>query len=459
MLLISLKVILLLMFRRILKIALLRYQAGFSLIELSIVIAIIGLLTGGVLGGQSLIRSTETRSIISEYNRYQSAVVQFHDKYNGLPGDIGNAQAHWGEATSGNANRIIEAAPSVGAAGEAFQFWKQVSLSGLISGQFAGTAGPSAGWTGMDTIPKTNAPASRANNAGWGVANRANFAGDTNSFAFNYGNTFILGAASAGSAPLGGAMKPDEAWHIDTKIDDSKPASGKVIAVEAAGFSAAGSSKCTTATANSDLTGSYSLSSTSKTACALYLISDALNPGGKGQITSGGAPPPPTPIDGGWSGWGACSVSCGGGTQTRTCDNPAPANGGAACSGSASQACNTGGCPVDGGWSSYGSWGSCSVSCGGGTQTRSRTCTNPAPANGGASCSGSATESQSCNTAACPVNGVCNNATQFSCTTGSSTANVAGSCGGNSTWTCSGSGGGTSANCSLANAPCPAYCW
>ena len=80
MLLISLKVILLLMFRRILKIALLRYQAGFSLIELSIVIAIIGLLTGGVLGGQSLIRSAETRSIISEYNGYQSAIVQFHDK-------------------------------------------------------------------------------------------------------------------------------------------------------------------------------------------------------------------------------------------------------------------------------------------------------------------------------------------------------------------------------------------
>lgn len=53
-----------------------------------------------------------------------------------------------------------------------------------------------------------------------------------------------------------------------------------------------------------------------------------------------------TPIDGGWSSWSACSVSCGGGTQTRTCDNPAPANGGAACIGSDSQACNTQACPT-----------------------------------------------------------------------------------------------------------------
>ena len=65
------------------------------------------------------------------------------------------------------------------------------------------------------------------------------------------------------------------------------------------------------------------------------------------------------------------------------------------------------GCVLDGGWSdwTYGSWSSCSASCGGGTRTRTgtRTCTNPAPACGGASCAGSAsnTESESCNTSPC----------------------------------------------------------
>jgi hypothetical protein len=58
-------------------------------------------------------------------------------------------------------------------------------------------------------------------------------------------------------------------------------------------------------------------------------------------------------------------------------------------------------CAVDGGWSTWSAWSICSVTCGGGTQTRTRVCNNPAPSNGGATCSGSASESQVCSTQAC----------------------------------------------------------
>ena len=57
---------------------------------------------------------------------------------------------------------------------------------------------------------------------------------------------------------------------------------------------------------------------------------------------------------------------------------------------------------VDGNWGSWASWGSCSVTCGGGTQSRSRNCDNPAASNGGAACSGSGSDSTSCNSQACP---------------------------------------------------------
>ena len=56
---------------------------------------------------------------------------------------------------------------------------------------------------------------------------------------------------------------------------------------------------------------------------------------------------------------------------------------------------------INGGWSDWSAWSGCSVSCGGGTQTRARTCTNPSPNVCGAACSGSTSESQSCNTQSC----------------------------------------------------------
>ncbi|XP_013411295.1 uncharacterized protein LOC106174328 isoform X9 [Lingula anatina] len=118
------------------------------------------------------------------------------------------------------------------------------------------------------------------------------------------------------------------------------------------------------------------------------------------------------PVDGGltnWSSWGSCNATCGGGSQsrTRTCTNPVPQNGGADCVGDRLelQQCSTQGCPVDGNWADFTPWSSCSVSCGGGVQTRNRTCTNPAPANSGATCPGDASESQQCNINPCPIDG------------------------------------------------------
>ena len=51
---------------------------------------------------------------------------------------------------------------------------------------------------------------------------------------------------------------------------------------------------------------------------------------------------------------------------------------------------------VNGGWTEWREWSACSISCGGGSQTRFRNCTNPIPANGGLNCSASAVDIRDC---------------------------------------------------------------
>ena len=57
---------------------------------------------------------------------------------------------------------------------------------------------------------------------------------------------------------------------------------------------------------------------------------------------------------------------------------------------------------VNGGWSAWGSYDTCSRSCGGGTKYRQRSCNSPSPQYGGSTCPGSSSQSDSCNSNSCP---------------------------------------------------------
>jgi hypothetical protein len=109
------------------------------------------------------------------------------------------------------------------------------------------------------------------------------------------------------------------------------------------------------------------------------------------------------PVNGGWSAWSTQPTACGlSGTLTRTCTNPAPANGGAACVGPSTQSYTNDPCPVNGTWSA---WTPATSECGTGTFTQTRTCEG---ALYGGTClpdaDGTLTSKQVARTA-CPING------------------------------------------------------
>ncbi|MFZ4124859.1 MAG: thrombospondin type-1 domain-containing protein [Rickettsiales bacterium] len=316
----------------------------------------------------------------------------FRAKYEAWPGDYSFAIDAWGAADAnpttcvttpstskltcnGNADGLI--IPSTGS-NEVYRFWQHLANAEMIEGSFNGVT------QGTNEFSSTaaNSPSSRYTKGGWFVWSWSNMVGDSAFFDRSYGNTLAVGSGwNANNWPNGALLSTQDAWNIDTKLDDGKPATGKVAVSLWP--------SCTTAANSAAVSADYKLDASGPNCILLWPNALAIDPTSRTVLA------PSLPANGGWSAWGSCSVTCGGGTQTRTCTNPIPSGGPGACVGASSQACNTGPCPINGGWSG---WDSCDASCGWGTQDRY--CNNPAPAFGGAPCTGAS--SQSCYAGACP---------------------------------------------------------
>ncbi|XP_022531120.2 semaphorin-5B [Astyanax mexicanus] len=110
---------------------------------------------------------------------------------------------------------------------------------------------------------------------------------------------------------------------------------------------------------------------------------------------------------GSWSPWQSCNHNDGGENtsacqcRSRSCDSPAPQCGGLECVGAKIEVAN---CSRNGGWTPWSSWSPCSTSCGVGFEVRQRSCNNPAPRHGGRVCVGQAREERLCNeNTPCPL--------------------------------------------------------
>ncbi|WAR29051.1 MLP-like protein [Mya arenaria] len=107
-----------------------------------------------------------------------------------------------------------------------------------------------------------------------------------------------------------------------------------------------------------------------------------------------------------WQPWTGCSRTCGYGFtfRTRQCQKENPSDKDCMGDFSENKPCFLTACtdPIDGNWAFWGNWGSCSKTCGTGLQQRARSCTLPAPANGGKACPGNNTQTKTCADYDCP---------------------------------------------------------
>src|SRR5687768_7516647 len=130
-------------------------QAGFTLIEIAIVLVIIGLLLGGVLKGQELITAARVRNLISNQDGIKAAYFGFLDRFRALPGDytaatnnianVVNNVAACGNGNGDGDGRIENAN------NEFVLAWEHLSKAGFINGTY--TCAAAEGATTTPTNP------------------------------------------------------------------------------------------------------------------------------------------------------------------------------------------------------------------------------------------------------------------------------------------------------------------
>ena len=192
---------------------------GFTLVELSIVLVIIGLIVSSILVGQELITQASIKAQVTQIQTYQASVGTFRAKYRAIPGDFAKASNFGFTGVAGDGDGMLEdstgnISTATTATGEITRFWQHLSEANMADGQYDGSQ---SGATIIGTYPP-----SKIGRGATGVYY------DVDGY-----NVFQLGVAdSAGGTAYTYAnnLKPQEAYAIDVRIDDGYPNGGLIRA-------------------------------------------------------------------------------------------------------------------------------------------------------------------------------------------------------------------------------------
>lgn len=226
------------------------HKTGFTLLEMSIAVLIIALIAGGVVLSRGLVKAAEVRAVISQVQKYQTAVTTFRIKFNQLPGDMKPAAAaslslptRLGTRGNGNGDGLIESDYNNGSiftsysqTGEIRMFWGDLSRAKLVEGDYLGDDMIVAAAYSTAEVSKV-LPVAKI-----GKGNVISVYGSPNTMknyfwlignVTNVGVTWGYGILGPGS-PNAAAISPTEAYSIDLKLDDGLPLSGSIVAINIA---------------------------------------------------------------------------------------------------------------------------------------------------------------------------------------------------------------------------------
>ena len=182
-------------------------RRAFSLVELAIVVAIIGLLMVSVSSGKKLVNSAKIRSIIGDVSEYKTGVSGFDLTYSAVPGDFDSASSFWSGAVDGDGDGFIEYSTGANTE-EVANAWNHLMNADLVLGNYI------AG----------DYPSSKIKEAVYILISYT-------SLLSNSGNSITFSTSD-----FEGVISPIQAYQLDDKLDDGVETSGDVYIANSDGI-------------------------------------------------------------------------------------------------------------------------------------------------------------------------------------------------------------------------------
>lgn len=198
-------------------ITILRNSKAFTLIEVSIVIVVMGILIAAVLSAGNVIQTIEEQVAIKEVKEFEMGISFFMDKFKFYPGDFPHAADYW-VAASGNGDWQVSNV-------EALQVANHLSVSHSVPGDYAG---------GGIILLNSNVAASAFEP---GVLWFLTY--DVTPIYDKTGESLDLAGYTDSSSVRNGLISAERAYRIDVKLDDGVPDTGYVYASNGLGVDAA----------------------------------------------------------------------------------------------------------------------------------------------------------------------------------------------------------------------------